>query len=413
MMISKIKKFIKSNNLLFSFLKQELIYIRYLMSIVKKGKYDKLPQYKFKEVVIISDKGKHCYFGYYDKSPLNEESKFALFLKVPVSAKEGDVGEVFIRNMQSGNQETIGRTRTWNWQQGAMEQWINNETISFNTYDNNSNKYQTIRLNLNTKAEIRTPRAAYAYNKDFTKYLSLNFYRLDKFAKGYGYPYQVDSMDEKEDGIWEVDVASDESRLILTLAEVMAFEPKEYSQCQHYINHVAYCPDERYIIFIHRWQEKGGEFVSRLLKYDLAEKKLMSLLDNGHVSHYCWKSPCELMIYATNEKIEKGYMVVNIKTGKNFLLDGLPAEDGHPTYSKDGKWVVTDTYPDNHRDQYLFLYQTDEKKLYLVDRLHSPFKYFNEHRCDLHPRWSKDGKYLVVDNTALGVRTLKIYKVNI
>lgn len=412
-MISKIKKFIKSNDGLFLFLKQGLIYFRYLKSIGEKGRYDKLPRYEIGEKIVVSENGKHCYFGYYDKSPLDSKSERVLFVRLPKDAKEGDTAEVCLYDMYSKTQTVIGKTSAWNWQQACMEQWVSDDVVSYNRYDFARGEYQTVLHNLSTGEDQLIGRAAYAYNKNFDKYLSLNFYRLDKFAKGYGYPYQVDSMDEKEDGIWEVDVASDESRLILTLAEVMAFEPKEYSQCQHYINHVAYCPDERYIIFIHRWQEKGGEFVSRLLKYDLAEKKLMSLLDNGHVSHYCWKSPCELMIYATNEKIEKGYMVVNIKTGKNFLLDGLPAEDGHPTYSKDGKWVVTDTYPDNHRDQYLFLYQTDEKKLYLVDRLHSPFKYFNEHRCDLHPRWSKDGKYLVVDNTVLGVRTLKIYKVNI
>ena len=117
------------------------------------------------------------------------------------------------------------------------------------------------------------------------------------------------------------------------------------------------------------------------------------------------------MIFATNERNQKGYMVVNIETGKNYMLEGLPTEDGHPTYSKDGKWVVTDTYPDNQRNQYLFLYHIGDKKLYRVDKLYSPFKYFNENRCDLHPRWSKDGQYLIVDNTERGQRTLKLYKV--
>lgn len=412
-MINKIKKFIKSNDGLFLLLKQVLIYFRYLKSIGKKGRYDMLSQYEPVGKIVVSEKGKHCYFGYYDKSPLDSKSQRLLFLRLPKDAKEGDEAEVCIYDIASKTKTVIGKTCAWNWQQACMEQWMDHDVVSYNRYDAEKKEYQTALHSLTTGDGKLIGRAAYSFNKNFSKYLSLNFYRLDKFAKGYGYPFQVDSMDEKEDGIWEVDVVSAEFQLILTLAEVMAFEPKNYSQCQHYINHVAYCPDERYIIFIHRWQEKGGEFVSRLLKYDLAEKKLMSLLDNGHVSHYCWKSPCELMIYATNEKMEKGYMVVNIDTGKNYLLKGLPAEDGHPTYNKGGMWVVTDTYPDSHRDQYLFLYQTDEEKLYMVDKLHSPFKFFNKNRCDLHPRWSKDGKYIVVDNTAKGVRSLKIYKVDI
>ena len=412
-MIGKIKKFIKSNDSLFLFLKQGLIYFRYLKSIGKKGMYDKMLPYNTAEKIVISEKGKHCYFGYYDKSPLDSKSQRALFVRLPKDAKEGDEAEVCIYDMATKTQAVIGKTSAWNWQQACMEQWVNDDFVSYNHYDAEKKEYQAVLHSISTSEDKVLNRAAYAYNKNFSKYLSLNFYRLDKFAKGYGYPFPVDCMESDKDGIWEVNVASDESTLVLSLADVMAFEPKDYMQCQHYINHVAYCPDERYIIFIHRWQVKGGEFVSRLLKYDLQEKKMMTLLDNDHVSHYCWKSPKELMIYATNEKNEKGYMVVDVETGINYLLEGLPTEDGHPTYSKDGQWVVTDTYPNNHRDQYLFLYHTKDRKLFKVDKLYSPFKYFNENRCDLHPRWSMDNKYLLVDNTAKGIRTLKIYQVNV
>ena len=410
-MIHSIKRFIKSNSWLFEGMKQVLLYIRYLRSIGKKSKYETLSRYEIIESINVYNKGYHCYFGYYDKSPLNLDSQIALFLKVAKNSKGGDAAEVCLYDIQSKTQKTIGNTRTWNWQQGAMEQWVDEKTVSYNSYDEEKKEYMAVRVNIETGETSATARGAYFYNKSFTKYLSLNFYRLDRFAKGYGYPFEVDSMEPDKDGIWEVHVGNNESNLILSLSEVMAFEPKDYMQCQHYINHVAYCPDERYIIFIHRWQVRGGEFVSRLLKYDLQEKKLMALLDNGHVSHYCWKSPKELMIFATNEKNKKGYMVVDIETCKNYLLEGLPTEDGHPTYSKDGQWIVTDTYPNHHRNQYLFLFNTSEKKLYKVDKLYSPFKYFNENRCDLHPRWSMDNKYLLVDNTARGMRTLKIYLV--
>ncbi len=412
-MIGSVKRYIKSNAWLFQGLKKGLLYFRYLKSIGKKNLYAKLPQFVVEDSMVISAKGHHCWFGYYDKSPLCVNNKYALFIKVAKSAKEGDESEVCICNVQSKEKTTIGRTRTWNWQQGAMEQWVDGKNVSYNSYDIDKNEYKTVRVNIETGESFITNRAAYFYSKDFSKYLSLNFHRLDVYARGYGYPFDVDSMDLTKDGIWEVNAEKDESTLILSLSDVIAFEKKDYMQCQHYINHVAYCPDERFIIFIHRWQVKGGEFASRLLKYDLLEKKLISLLDNGHVSHYCWKATNELMIYATNEKGEKGYMVVNIETGKNYMLEGLPTEDGHPTYSKDGKWVVTDTYPDNQRDQYLFLYRTVDQKLFRVDKLYSPFKYFNENRCDLHPRLSKDNQYILVDNTSKGLRTVNIYKVKI
>lgn len=412
-MIGRVKRFIKSNDRLFQTLKKGLLYARYLKSIGEKSKYSQLLQFDAEDNIVIFKKGYHCWFGYYDKSPLNLSNKYVLYLKVAMDAKAGDDAEVCLYDLQQKTYKTIGVTRTWNWQQGAMEQWIDDKTLSYNDYDAEKNEYIAVRVNIESGNISSTSRAAYFYNKDFTKYLSLNFYRLDLFAKGYGYPFDVDIMKPEEDGIWEVNVASNEPKLVLSLAEVMAFEAKDYLKCQHYINHVAYCPNERYIIFIHRWQVKGGEFISRLLKYDLREKKLTALLDDGHVSHYCWKSSNELMIFATNEKDEKGYMVLDIENGKNYLLEGLPAEDGHPTYSNDGHWVLTDTYPNNRREQFLFLFDTKEKKNYLLDKLHSSFRCYNDFRCDLHPRWSQDNKYVIVDNTALGVRSLKLYKVNI
>lgn len=410
-MISKIKKFIKSNDGLFLFLKQGLIYYRYLKSIGKKGRYDKLPQYVATEKIVVSEKGKHCYFGYYDKSPLDSKSQRVLFVRLPKEAKEGVAAEVCIYDISSKAQTVIGKTSAWNWQQACMEQWVNDDVVSYNRYNAEKKEYQAVNHNLSTGEDKVLCRAAYAYNKNFSKYISLNFYRLDKFAKGYGYSYQVDSMDEKKDGIWEVDVETGEVKLMLTLAGVIEYNPHYSEGIQHYINHVTYCPDENYVMFIHRWQERGETFTSRLLLFSKETGELTTILDNGHVSHYCWKNDKELLIFATNKEGQKGYMIVNIFTGETEMEDGLPTEDGHPSYSVDGRWILTDTYPNNGRKQYLFLFDTDRKELKVVDKLWSPFKYYNEFRCDLHPRWSKDNQYVVVDNTATGVRTLNIYKV--
>jgi len=410
-MTNSIKKIIKRNYCLFLFLKQGLLYARYLKSLWMKGKYEKSPRYKVVDCYHISEKEKHCYFGYYDKSPFDSKVQRVIFLKVKENAKEGDFAELCLYDMQTKMQQTFGITCAWNWQQGCMEQWVNDDIVSYNSYNEETGDYQAVLHHILRNEDRVLHRAAYTYNKLYSKFLSLNFYRLDKYAKGYGYPYKVDSMDEKDDGIWEVDVEHDAAELILSLKDVMDYEAKDYMDCQHYINHVAYCPDERYIIFIHRWQEKGGTFISRLIKFDTEQRVMMTLLDNGHVSHYCWKSDDELLIYATNCQKEKGYMILNIFTGETHMVEGLPDEDGHPSYSNDRKWILTDTYPDYGRKQYLFLFNVEEKRLMALDILHSPIKYFNENRCDLHPRWSKDNKYVCVDNTSTGLRSLKIYKI--
>ena len=405
--MGRIKKFIKSNPHLFASLKHGLLYIRYANALLQVDQYCKLKRYKYKKIIDVKDCQHHCYFGYYDKSPINNSGSLVAFLRIKKGSRQTDAGDVCIYDLKTKTIKVVGHTTTWNWQQGCMLQWVDDNTVSFNSYSDG--QYVTNRVDISTLKSTITDRAAYSYNKGFSKYLSLNFYRLDLFAKGYGYPYQVDSMENDKDGIWEVNTECNSSHLILSLKDIVAHEAKDYMDCLHYVNHVAYCPNERFILFIHRWQMKGGEFISRLIKYDTERRIMMTLLDNGHVSHYCWKSPEELLIYATNKNGEKGYMIVNILTGETNILDGMPDEDGHPSYSKDGEWILTDTYPNYGRKQYIFLFNIKEKKLLKLDVLHSPIKYFNENRCDLHPRWSVDNRYVCVDNTSVGLRSLRLY----
>lgn len=406
-----LKRFIKSNDFLFSSLKSCLLYLRYTKSLFRKDQYASLTQYQIDSSFEIKEKGYHCWFGYYDKSPINPSGEYVVYGRAKDHSIPGQPIDICIYDIKSGNSKKIGETTTWNWQQGCMAQWIGARIVSFNCYNSQSKKYVTRQVSIDNPNEIKElNRAAYYYNSSFSKFLSLNFYRLDLFAKGYGYPYDVDSMEYLKDGVWEVEVGSNQEKLILSLQTIIDYEAKDYKDLLHYVNHVAYTPDEQSIIFIHRWQQKGGEFKSRLLKYNLSTQSLETLLDNGHVSHYCWKDDNWLLIFATNSMEQKGYMEVNIKTKETILIEGLPMEDGHPSYSNGRDLVLTDTYPSLRRYQYLFMFDVATRQLYKLDKLWSPFRYFNDERCDLHPRWSYDNKYICADNTSSGYRGLKIFK---
>ena len=46
-----------------------------------------------------------------------------------------------------------------------------------------------------------------------------------------------------------------------------------------------------------------------------------------------------------------------------------------------------------------------------IAKVFSPFKYDNDTRCDLHPRWSRDGRKVCFDSVFVGHRGL--YVVNV
>ena len=72
------------------------------------------------------------------------------------------------------------------------------------------------------------------------------------------------------------------------------------------------------------------------------------------------------------------------------------SNDGHPSYSPDGKLVLTDTYPDRRRMASIKILNDDFN--IVIAKVFAPFKYDNDTRCDLHPRWSRDGKKVYFDS---------------
>ena len=84
--------------------------------------------------------------------------------------------------------------------------------------------------------------------------------------------------------------------------------------------------------------------------------------------------------------------------------------DGHPSYSPmDNSLVVFDSYPDRIRMQEVKIARDTDVEgigIQVLARVFAPFKYDNETRCDLHPRWSRDGKQICFDACFEGHRGL-------
>lgn len=125
----------------------------------------------------------------------------------------------------------------------------------------------------------------------------------------------------------------------------------------------------------------------------------------------------------------------------NVFATGIITEDGHPmTHPFNKDWAVCDSYPNKEGDRDLFLYNfpndtrinlgkyrrlfenpvTDEKEKFLYGMEQKilndvsldliAFTRSGLH-CDLHPRWSADGKWAVFDSIHEGTR--QIYRVDV
>ena len=76
----------------------------------------------------------------------------------------------------------------------------------------------------------------------------------------------------------------------------------------------------------------------------------------------------------------------------------------HMVFSPDGKWILADSYPDPNSNQHLCLINAETGAYEEIGCFHHEPTPTVETRNDLHPRWSKDGRYITVDSTHDGYR---------
>ena len=60
--------------------------------------------------------------------------------------------------------------------------------------------------------------------------------------------------------------------------------------------------------------------------------------------------------------------------------------------------MLNDTYPDKERNQNVYLYDIGTGQKRPLGAFNSPREYTGEWRCDTHPRFSPDGRKVVIDS---------------
>lgn len=363
------------------------------------------------------------FFGYYDKSPWNTEETHILALRAEsttTSVAPERPAEVVLIDLQTNQIEVIGSTRSWNVQQGAMLQWRGpgfSSEILYNDFRNN--EYVTVLYNVHLKKERIIPTPVYSVSEDGKQALSLDFARLHRLRPGYGYRWLEDKTrnDSIPDSpaIWRVDLETGESNPLITYQSLVTFEPREEMRgAEHKVNHIMLNPSGNRFMVLHRWIG-GGKRYTRLLTMNSDGSDIYNLSDDDMASHSFWKNDNEILSYLRKETGGNGYYLLKDKTQNyNKVLTDVSAEgDGHPSFSPNSKLVVTDTYPNRQRLQSVFI--ADAAKLqkgYKVARVFAPFKYDNDVRCDLHPRWNRSGDKVCIDATFEGKRAMYAIDIN-
>jgi hypothetical protein len=362
-------------------------------------------------VQVTPSDGYEYFFGYYDKSPWDADDRFMITLKVKCAYKSPapkEPGELVLVDTANNNTtETIAITRSWNSQQGCMAQWLGPDFKSRIIYnDFRDGHYCSVVFNVEANCEEKVYGfPIYDVSKDGTYALSLDFSRLHRLRPGYGYSNLVDSTASEfcpdKPCIWKIDLKSGEVTELLKYTDFADFEPNStMNGAEHKVNHLMISPDGGRFMVLHRWFDCGKKH-TRLITSNVDGSDMYNLSDDVFVSHCYWKSNNRILAFLRKKETGDHYYLIRDKAQECKLLWPELDTDGHCSYSPDGSHIITDTYPNRQRIASVFLCKENGQTKRLA-RVFSPFRYDNDCRCDLHPRWNHAGDKVSIDSVHEG-----------
>jgi len=372
----------------------------------------------YKPVKAVFSRDEESFFGYYDKSPVGPDGDFVLFQTTSFSTSKKPSCKapisIILKNNNTGEELEISKSYAYNWQQGTKLQWIDSKRFVFNKFFSESQSYKGVIFDISGSlvAELNFP----VYDVYKGKYaLTVKYERLHAMRPDYGYRCHntfIDFNDNKNDGIFYCDMSRNRMRLLISLDDLINLNPKlTMTGAYHKVNHIMIAPGGERFMFLHRWIGKNKKRYDRLAVADIDGTNLKVIADDEMVSHCCWYGADTIIGYMRHFSRGNGFYRIDIDSGDVMLLSEKLQHfgDGHP--SCNGSRMVFDSYPDRSRMKCLNIYDIEADTLENIGEFYEPLKYFDQTRCDLHPKWSFDGQSIFIDSVHEEKR--KLYEISV
>jgi hypothetical protein len=380
-------------------------------------------------------RGRHHFFGYYDKFALDSSGRYHLAMEVDFTNRMVEVGEMATVGMvdlqDSDRFIPLDTTTGWHWQQGTMLQWWGAEpdrSIVYNVRDGDTWKARI--RNVKTGATRGLPRAIYHLAPDGSKAACLNFSRIHDCRPGYGYngipDPNADVRAPVDDGVWVMDLRTSATKFIVSLADLVRGDPQpRFETGKHYINHAQWNKTGTRLFFFHLWNKPEGSWLCWLYSVNADGSDLYKLPVHEMVSHYDWLGDDRILAWArTKEEGDHFYLFDDRTVDYAIIGADVMTVDGHCSWSPDRKWILCDTYPQLPKEMAARGMKWQDapneallRTIYVYDRSrdirHDLGRFSIDGaarsgplRCDVHPRWSRDGQWISFDSVHEGSRQI-------
>ncbi len=309
---------------------------------------------------------------FYDSSPFSPSGRYLAVTRLPFEdrrPKPGEVAEITLIDLVTGETRIVAETRGWDVQLGAQLQWgADDRTLLFNDLEVRDWMPYGVRLDLQSGESRRLGGTIYSVSSNGRWAASPCLRRMAVTQEGYGVvvpkEYVPDNRGASEDdGIWITDLHSGNTRLLVSLAQivdrVVPELPVAGQRGDFFGFHVKWNPQGTRLMLALRWLPRSLLPWRRKRRY--GAKHVITMNADGS----------EVRVAVSAERWAQGghhpnwcpdgeHVLMNLNTqgdGLRFArlaLDGSTCEtlvpgirgSGHPTLHPDGQHLLTDAYVD-------------------------------------------------------------------
>lgn len=407
----------------------------------------------------VGDGQQHHFFGYYNKTNWDKSGRYLLAQQVPykdVRLAPDCVATIGYFDLEHGQRfHRVSETRAWNWQMGSQLQWLDGagglKLIHNERRAGGQGRYAgfgSVIVDAQTGERTPLPMPVYVVAPNSQYAICVDYRRLYVTHETIGYseeggPFEL-PLAPADDGLHRMDLATGESRLILSYRQLREFHPRaSMDKAIHWVSHIEINPASSRVLLLHRWTERVKDetcFLHRLITMnpDGSDLRLLECSDHPlpqladdfdpaavgtfdyekseyQISHPLWRNDRQIIVWGPHGG-EIHYHLYDDVDGGSVQAVGkeVLTENGHMTFSPvNGRWLLSDTYPDPvTHERILFLYDMDTGVRHDLGSFYADPALSKENRCDLHPRWSRDGTEVCVDSVHEGGRQMYVVDVS-
>lgn len=315
-----------------------------------------------------------------------------------------------------------------------MAHWLDEDRFVVN--DLRDGRFVAVIRDWRTGAERIVPHPVSAVSEDGTWALSINYARLYLVRPDYGYAGEGQDSHRgvvfpKDDGLWRVDLRTGEAKLLVSCAELKEMVPAVPPSGMAYICHTVVSKDMRRVFFLLRSVSQSMEGVKSFQGVNWQTTAFTCNADGTGIrrcfpdgwgaSHFNWKPAlterdARTMVVTCNWQSEV-YTHVEFTVDeeeKAHRIAGPEMDfDGHCIFSPDGLFVCGDGYWDENFMRQWKIVRLADGAVRDIGDFHVPEIYRETYsRCDLHPRWRRDGRALAFNSVHEGTRQIYVMTVN-